>query len=162
MCSPQAAVAAIQVVGAVSDYQDQKSQAQTKANQNETTRRNADAAYLEDISRIDNERSLAKAEKGIEDFTAKQLKAKAAAKALNSGFGNPLAVFQDASFVADATMAQTSADYTADMVKSNWQMRDAYGQLSRTYASLSTPRNPSVLGTALEIAGAGADYAANT
>lgn len=162
MCSPQAAVAAIQVVGAVSDYQDQKSQAQTQANANETTRRNADKAYLEDVSRVDMERSMAAREKGLEDFTAKQLKKKEAAKALNAGFGNPLAVFQDASFVADATMAQTSADYTADMVKSNWQMRDAYGNLSRTYASLSTPRNPSVLGTALKIAGAGADYAANT
>ncbi len=53
MCNAQAAVAAIQVVGAVSDYQDQKSQAQTQANANETTRRNADKAYLEDVSRVD-------------------------------------------------------------------------------------------------------------
>lgn len=162
MCSPQLAIAAVSVAGTVMQYQDDRAAAQTKANANETARRNADKAYLEDISRIDMERTMADREKRKEDFAATQLKKKEAASALNTGFGSPLASLQNAFFDADVSIAANGADYTADLVKIGWQQRDAYGTLQRTYAGLATPRNPSKIGAALKIAGAGAEYWAAT
>ena len=162
MCNAQAVVAGLQVAGTVAKYQDDKSAAQTKANANETSRRNADQAYLEDISRIDMERTMADREKRLADFTATQAKKKEAAASLNAGFGNPLAAFQAAGFDADMELGMNSVDYTADLVKIGWQQRDSYATLQRTYNGLSTPRNPSKIGAALEIAGSGAQYEANT
>ena len=55
MCSIQAAMAGVQIVGKVQEYREQKSAASKRA-ANDRTRENANIAYMRDINKIDQEK----------------------------------------------------------------------------------------------------------
>ena len=57
MCSIQAAMAGVQIVGKVQEYREQKALAASKRAANDRTRENAQVAYMRDINKIDQEKS---------------------------------------------------------------------------------------------------------
>ena len=106
----------------------------------------------------DNESGNAQREKAVEEFRIKQLKAKDMATALNAGFGNPFRVVQDISGAADLDYNYIGFQYNKDMVMLQNQENEAYSHMVKGYSSLTSPTQPSLIGTGLQIAAAGVNY----
>lgn len=160
MCGFAEASAVFSIIGKVAEYNAAQQQADYDEAANEQTRRNADQAYLEDLSRIEVERGDAAREKGISDLREKQKRNADQATALNLGFGNPTRVVQNIGTVMDLDYNDINIDYQRDMTTLNNQRSDSYANLQRTYNSLSPISRPSIFGLGLNIAGAGASYMA--
>ena len=158
MCGVNEAVAAMKIVGAVASHQEKKTRAREKAAANYQTQRNADQAYLNDLSKIETERGRAAREKAINEFQNKIAKKKATANALNLGFGNGVRVVQNIGTEADLEYNQITEEFMGDMITLNNQRSDAYANLQRTYNSITPAYEPSFMSLALDIGGAGGDY----
>ena len=152
------ASAALQVGTAVLDYQNKKALAKQKTADNQVAMGHYNESYLNDLSKIDNESGNAQREKAVEEFRIKQLKAKDMATALNAGFGNPFRVVQDISGAADLDYNYIGFQYNKDMVTLQNQENEAYANLVKGYSSLTSPTEPSLIGTGLQIASAGVNY----
>lgn len=160
MCGFAEASAVFSIIGKVAEYNAAQQQADYDEAANEQTRRNADQAYLEDLSRIEVERGDAAREKGISDLREKQKRNADQATALNLGFGNTTRVVQNIGTIMDLDYNDINIDYKRDMTTLNNQRSDSYANLQRTYNSLSPISRPSIFGLGLNIAGAGASYMA--
>ena len=161
MCGVAEAQLALAVVTTVADFQNKSAVHQRNTAANEVSMQNANAAYLNDLSKIDNESSRAVQAKALAELTAKQELAKNQATALNSGFGNSLRVMQDMSGKHDLGFSEIAFDFEADMLSLQGSEDDAYAAMHRNYANIRPSEPPSQLGSVLQIASAGLNYGAN-
>ena len=161
MCGVAEAQLALAVVTTVADFQNKSAVHQRNTAANEVSMRNADQAYLNDLSKIDNESSRAVQAKALAELTAKQELAKNQATALNSGFGNSPRVMQDMSGKHDLGFSEIAFDFEADMLSLQGSEDDAYAAMHRNYANIRPSEPPSQLGSVLQIASAGLNYGAN-
>ena len=161
MCGVPEAQLALSVFSTVAKFQNDKAVHETNMAANEVSMRNADQAYLNDLSKIDNESSRAVQAKALAELTAKQELAKNQATALNSGFGNSLRVMQDMSGKHDLGFSEIAFDFEADMLSLQGSEDDAYAAMHRNYANIRPSEPPSQLGSVLQIASAGLNYGAN-
>ena len=163
MCSPDPATmmmisTAIQVGGAVMDYQNKKDVADTHTAANEVTMGHYNEDYLNTLSKIDNEGGNAVTEKALEEFKIQQKKSKDIAEALNLGFGDPLRAVQAVGGVADNDLNYVGFQFVKDMTTLQNQENEAYAHMVKGYSSLRSPTQPSLIGTTLQIASAGVNY----
>ena len=161
MCGVPEAQLALAVIGTVTKFQNDKAVHETNMAANEISMRNADQAYLNDLSKIDNESSRAVQAKAIAELTSRQELAKNQAMALNSGFGNSLRVMQDMSGAHDLGFSEIAFDFEADMLSLQHSENDAYAAMHRNYANIRPSDPPSLLGSGLQIVSAGLDYGSN-
>lgn len=149
---------AIQVGGAVMDYQNKKDVADTHTAANEVTMGHYNEDYLNTLSKIDNEGGNAVTEKALEEFKIQQKKSKDIAEALNLGFGDPLRAVQAVGGVADNDLNYVGFQFVKDMTTLQNQENEAYAHMVKGYSSLRSPTQPSLIGTTLQIASAGVNY----
>ena len=161
MCGVAEAQLALAVVGTVASFQNDSAVHERNTAANEVSMQNADQAYLNDLSKIDNESSRAVQAKALAELTARQELTKNQAYALNSGFGNSLRVMQDMSGEHDLGFSQIAFDFEADMLSLQGSENDAYASMHRNYANIQPSNPPSMLGSVLSIGSAGLDYGAN-
>ena len=165
MCSTDPvtlAIGALKVGTAVSSWQADRQQAANQAYADYQTRRNADQAYLTDISKIETERGRAAREKSTEELRAKMKRIKDLAAAQNAGFGNPLRVAQDVGSVFDQEYNDIAFEFEADMIALNNQSVDAYANLKRIYNNIAPVYQPNSLDLALRVGNAAVDTYAVT
>ena len=161
MCGVAEAQLALAVVGTVASFQNDKAVHKRNTAANEVSMQNANQAYLNDLSKIDNESSRAVQAKAIAELTSRQELAKNQAMALNSGFGNSLRVMQDMSGAHDLGFSEIAFDFEADMLSLQHSENDAYAAMHRNYANIRPSDPPSLLGSGLQIVSAGLDYGSN-
>ena len=161
MCGVAEAQLALAVVGTVASFQNKSAVHQRNTAANEVSMQNADQAYLNDLSKIDNESSRAVQAKALAQLTARQELTKNQAYALNSGFGNSLRVMQDMSGAHDLGFSEIAFDFEADMLSLQNSENDAYANMHRNYANIRQSDAPSLIGAGLQIASAGLDYGSN-
>ena len=152
---------ALAVVTTVADFQNKKAVHKRNTAANVVSMQNANQAYLNDLSKIDNESSRAVQAKAIAELTSRQELAKNQAMALNSGFGNSLRVMQDMSGAHDLGFSEIAFDFEADMLSLQHSENDAYAAMHRNYANIRPSDPPSLLGSGLQIVSAGLDYGSN-
>tara|TARA_B100001996_G_scaffold201803_2_gene154519 strand:+ start:4176 stop:4679 length:504 start_codon:yes stop_codon:yes gene_type:complete len=157
MCSVEAAVMGLKVVSAASSWQSDRQQASNQAYADYKTRRHADQAYLNDLSKIETERGLAAREKSLEEFKSKAKARKDSAKALNMGFGNPLRVQQDVGVVFDQEYSDIAFAFEGDMYALNNQRKDAYANMQRIYNNIAPVYMPNTTDLLIRTASAGAE-----
>jgi hypothetical protein len=158
MCSPEAQVI-MTVASTVMNYQNQKNVAKQHAADNKVAMGHYNEAYLYDLSKIDNESGNAVREKALEEFKIKQKKSLDIATALNLGFGNPLRAVQSVGGVADNDLNYVGFQFSKDMTTLQHQEQESYAHMIKGYSSLTRPDQPSLLGTTMQIASAGINYA---
>ena len=158
MCGIPEAMAALQIMQAVSGFQAQKAQAEAQEEANTRAAESANMAYLNDIQGIEMERGLAAREKALADFIQKQTSKKEEATALNLGFGNPINIIKEIGAKQDLQYIETKNEFDFDMLKLNTQSANSYTALQRNLNKLPPVAQPSPLGLGLEIATAGAGY----
>ena len=163
MCSIQAAMAGVQIVGKVQEYREQKALAASKRAANDRTRENAQVAYMRDINKIDQEKVQADQEKTVAEFKTKQESKKKLAQALNLNAGNRVAIVQDIGSLYNDEYTEINRDYKGDMITLAAQTTDAYASLAKTYNSIAPVVEPSRTGLLLDVAmTAGEGYVAHT
>ena len=151
------AIGTIKIASAVSGWQADRQQAANQAYADYETRRNADSAYLTDISKIDTERGRAAREQSTEELRAKMKRIKDLAAAQNAGFGNPLRVAQDIGTVFDQEYNDIAFGFEDDMITLNNQRQDAYANLQRIYNNIAPVYMPNSTDLLLRTASAGAE-----
>ena len=161
MCGVAEAQLALAVVGTVASFQNKKAVHKRNTAANEVSMQNANQAYLNDLSKIDNESSRAVQAKAIAELTSRQELAKNQAMALNSGFGNSLRVMQDMSGAHDLGFSEIAFDFEADMLSLQHSENDAYAAMHRNYANIRPSDPPSLFSSGLQIVSAGLDYGSN-
>ena len=159
MCGVAEAQLALAVVTTVAGFQNDSAVHERNTAANEVSMRNANAAYLADLSKIDNESSRAVQAKALAELTAKQELAKNQAMALNSGFGNSLRVMQDMSGTHDLGFSEIAFDFEADMLSLQGSEGDAYAAMQRNYANIRPSQPPSLIGSVIELGSHGLNYA---
>ena len=163
MCSIQAAMAGVQIVGKVQEHREAKALAASKRAANDRTRENAQVAYMRDINKIDQEKVQADQEKTVAEFKTKQESKKKLAQALNLNAGNRVAIVQDIGSLYNDEYTEINRDYKGDMITLAAQTTDAYANMSKVYNSLQPVVEPSRTGLLLDIAStAGTGYIAHT
>ena len=163
MCSIQAAMAGVQIVGKVQEYREQKALAASKRAANDRTRENAQVAYMRDINKIDQEKVQADQEKAVAEFKTKQESKKKIAQNLNLNAGNSVVIVQDIGSLYNDEYTEINREYKGDMITLANQTTDAYANLSKTYNSIAPVTEPSRTGLLLDIATtAGEGYIAHT
>ena len=156
MCSIQAAMAGVQIVGKVQEYREQKALAASKRASQNQTRINANIAYMRDINKIDQEKVQADQEKAVAEFKTKQESKKKLAQALNLNAGNSIAIVQDIGSLYNDEYTEINRDYKGDMITLAAQTTDAYANMSKVYNSLQPVVEPSRTGLLLDLATTGA------
>ena len=151
------AIGALKIGTAVSGWQEQRQQASNQAYADYKTRRNADQAYLNDLSKIETERGNAAREKGVEEFRAKMEARKNLAKGQNLGFGNALRVAQDVGTTFDQDYNDIMFGFESDMYALNNQRTDAYANLQRIYNNIAPVYMSNSTDLALRIGNAAAN-----
>ena len=163
MCSIQAAMAGVQIVGKVQEYREQKALAASKRAANDRTRENAQVAYMRDINKIDQEKVQADQEKAVAEFKTKQESKKKLAQALNLNAGNAVVIVQDIGSLYNDEYTEINREYKGDMITLANQTTDAYANLAKTYNSIAPVVEPSRTGLLLDVAmTAGEGYIAHT
>ena len=137
MCSIQAAMAGVQIVGKVQEYREQKALAASKRAANDQTRVNANIAYMRDINKIDQEKVQADQEKAVAEFKTNQEKKKASAQALNLNAGNAVVIVQDIGALYNDEYTEINREYKSDMMTIGNQTTDAYANMAKTYNSIA-------------------------
>jgi len=161
MCGVAEAQLALAVVSTVASHQNKSAVHERNTAANEVSMQNANQAYMNDLSKIDNESSRAVQAKALAQLKARQELTKNQAYALNSGFGNSLKVMQEMSGEHDLGFSEIAFDFEADMLSLRNSETDAYASLHRNYTNIKPSDPPSQLGSVLEIASAGLNYGAN-
>ena len=163
MCSIQAAMAGVQIVGKVQEYREQKALAASKRVANNKTRENANVAYIRDINKIDQEKVQADQEKAVAEFKTKQESKKKLAQALNLNAGNAVVIVQDIGSLYNDEYTEINREYKGDMITLANQTTDAYANMAKTYNSIAPVVEPSRTGLLLDVAmTAGEGYVAHT
>ena len=163
MCSIQAAMAGVQIVGKVQEHREAKALAASKRAANDQTRVNANIAYMRDINKIDQEKVQADQEKAVAEFKTNQEKKKASAQALNLNAGNAVVIVQDIGALYNDEYTEINREYKSDMMTIGNQTTDAYANMAKTYNSIAPVVEPSRTGLLLDIAmTAGEGYIAHT
>jgi len=159
MCGVPEAQLALSVFSTVAKFQNDKAVHETNMAANEISMRNADQAYLNDLSKIDNESSRAVQAKALAELKARQELTKNQAYALNSGFGNSLKVMQDMSGKHDLGFSEIAFDFERDMLSLQGSENDAYAALHRNYSNIRPSQPPSLIGSVIELGSHGLNYA---
>ena len=163
MCSIQAAMAGVQIVGKVQEYREQKALAASKRAANDRTRENAQVAYMRDINKIDQEKVQADQEKAAAKIKTDMEKKKKSAQALNLNAGNAVVIVQDIGSLYNDEYTEINREYKGDMITLANQTTDAYANLAKTYNSIAPVVEPSRTGLLLDVAmTAGEGYVAHT
>jgi len=149
MCDIQAA---LQVAGAVVSHQQKKADNKAIRRDQETTRRNADKAYLHDIVKIDQEKILADQEKLLAEIRTKAKRDGEIAQKQNLGNANNTKIVQSLGALYDEDWIDITRGYDKDITLFQNQQTEAYANLSKTYNSLKPPTDPSRTGLMLEVA----------
>ena len=158
MCDAVSAITAgLKIATAVQGYRSQRAVAKGQELANAQTRKNSDQAYLNDLSKIDNEYVLASRERKVADFKTSQEKIKKQSQALNLNAGNGDKIIQDIAGTYDMSFLDTARDYETDVIKLMSQEREAYAAQARRYNSLPPVVMPSKTGLMLQVATAGAE-----
>ncbi|MEL0238956.1 MAG: hypothetical protein VW946_05790 [Gammaproteobacteria bacterium] len=145
-------VTALKVGTAIYNYQNEKAIAKGKRIANDKTRENADANYLANIAKIDNEKNEAAMEKTTEELRNNMAKKAEQATGLNLGFGNATRILQSVSGKYDMSYADILQGYRQDMTQLMSDEDAAYANLVKTYNSIKPVTEPSRTGLALQIA----------
>ena len=163
MCSIQAAMAGVQIVGKVQEYREQKALAASKRAANNITRENAQVAYMRDINKIDQEKVQADQEKAVAKFKTDMEKKKKSAQALNLNAGNAVVIVQDIGSLYNDEYTEINREYKGDKITLANQTIDAYANMAKVYNSIAPVTEPSRTGLLLDIATtAGEGYVAHT
>lgn len=158
MCDAvSATIAALKVATAVQEFRSAKAVAKGQEIANEQTRRNSDQAYLNDLSKIDNEAVSANREKKVEEFILRQENNKKQSQALNLNAGNAVKVVQDIAGTYDMQFLDVVRDYETDVMKLRGQESEAYAAQQRRYNSIKPVVMPSQTGLMLQVASIGAE-----
>ncbi len=158
MCGVPEAMAALQILQSIGNYQAQKEQAKAQEAANVRAAESANIAYLNDLQTIETERGLAAREKALEDFKLRQEAAKERAKKFNEGFGSAITIMREIGSKQDLQYVETKNEFDFDMLKLNTQAANSYTALQRNYNKIPPVAKPSALGLGLQIATAGAGY----
>ena len=163
MCSIQAAMAGVQIVGKVQEYREQKALAAEKRRANAITIENANRAYIRDINKIDQEKVQADQEKAAAKIKTDMEKKKKIAQNINLNAGNRVAIVQDIGSLYNDEYNENARDYKGDMITLANQTTDAYANMAKTYNSIAPVVEPSRTGLLLDVAmTAGEGYIAHT
>ena len=149
MCDIQAA---LQVAGAVVSHRQKKADNKAIRRDQETTRRNADKAYLHDIVKIDQEKINADREKLLAEIRTKAKRDGEIAQKVNLGNANNTKIVQSLGALYDEDWVDITSGYDKDITLFQNQQTEAYANLSKTYNSLKPPTDPSRTGLMLDVA----------
>jgi len=149
MCTVQAA---LQVAGAVVQYQNKKAENKAIRRDQDTTRRNADKGYLHDLNKIDQEKVNADMEKSKAEIRSKAEKNLEISQKTNLGFGNNTKIVQSIGYLFDDDWNEITSGYDKDVQIFQNQQTEAYANLSKTYNSLKPPIEPSRTGLIIDVA----------
>ena len=149
MCTVQAA---LQVAGAVVQYQNKKAENKAIRRDQDTTRRNADKGYLHDMVKIDQEKVNADMEKSKAEIRSKAEKNLEISQKTNLGFGNNTKIVQSIGYLFDDDWNEITSGYDKDVQIFQNQQTEAYANLSKTYNSLKPPKEPSRTGLIIDVA----------
>lgn len=158
MCGVPEAMAALQILQSIGNYQAQREQAKAQEAANVRAAESANMAYLNDLQTIETERGLAAREKALEDFKMRQALKKEKHELLNKGYGNPITIMREIGSKQDLQYVETKNEFDFDMLKLNTQAANSYTALQRNYNKIPPVAKPSALGLGLQIATAGAGY----
>ncbi len=148
MCTVQAA---LQVAGAVVQYQNKKAENKAIRRDQETTRRNADKGYLHDLNKIDQEKVNADMEKAKAEIKTKAERDGEIAQKTNLGFGNNTKIVQSIGALYDEDWNEITSGYDKDIQLFANQKTEAYANMSKTYNSLKPPIEPSRTGLLIDV-----------
>ena len=151
MCDIQAALA---VAGTVQSYRQKKADNKAIRRDQETTRRNADKAYLHDITKIDQEKITADQEKTIAEIRTKAKRDGEIAQKVNLGNANNTKIVQSIGALYDEDWIDITRGYDKDIQLFENQKTEAYANQVKTYNSLKPPTDPSRTGLMLDVASA--------
>ena len=151
MCDIQAA---LQVAGAVVSHRQKKADNKAIRRDQETTRSNADKAYLHDLNKIDQEKVSADREKALSEIRTKAKRDGEIAQKVNLGNANNTKIVQSLGALYDEDWIEITRGYDKDIQLFQNQQSEAFANQSKTYNSLKPPTDPSRTGLMLEVASA--------
>ena len=151
MCDIQAA---LQVAGAVVSHQQKKADNKAIRRDQETTRRNADKAYLHDLNKIDQEKVNADREKVLSEIRTKAKRDGEIAQKINLGSANNTKIVQSLGALYDEDWIDITRGYDKDIQLFQNQQSEAFANQAKTYNSLKPPTDPSRTGLMLDVASA--------
>lgn len=149
MCDIQAA---LQVAGAVTAYRQKKVDNAAIRRDQETTRSNADKAYLHDMVKIDQEKINADMEKTKAEMRTKAERDREIAQKINLGNANDTKIVQSIGAMYDEDWIDITSGYEKDIQLFKNQQTEAYANQVKTYNSLKPPTDPSRTGLMLDVA----------
>jgi len=149
MCDIQAA---LQVAGAVVSYRQKKADNKAIRRDQETTRSNADKAYLHDMVKIDQEKVNADREKALAEIRTKAKRDGEIAQKVNLGNANSTKIVQSLGALYDEDWIEITRGYDKDIQLFQNQQSEAFANQAKTYNSLKPPTDPSRTGLMLEVA----------
>lgn len=149
MCDIQAA---LQVAGAVVSHRQKKVDNQAIRRDQETTRSNADKAYLHDLNKIDQEKVSADREKVLSEIRTKAKRDGEIAQKVNLGNANSTKIVQSLGALYDEDWIDITRGYDKDIQLFQSQQSEAFANQAKTYNSLKPPTDPSRTGLMLEVA----------
>ena len=157
MCTAEGA-AVLNVVGSVLKFQDKKEQAATTRVNNTIARNEYNKGYLADVTEIDGNIQDAKDEKTANIVKNKIEKISAMAKQLNLNVGDSTAIMKDIGAEYQLVEQDNDREFGIDMKTAFTQYDKAYASFTQAMNNLPVPQEPSMLGLALDVAGAGVQY----
>ena len=149
MCDIQAA---LQVAGAVVSHRQKKADNKAIRRDQETTRRNADKAYLHDMVKIDQEKVNADREKALAEIRTKAKRDGEIAQKVNLGNANNTKIVQSLGALYDEDWIEITRGYDKDIQLFQNQQSEAFANQAKTYNSLKPPTDPSRTGLMLDVA----------
>ena len=152
MCDIQAA---LQVAGSVVAYRQKKADNKGIRRDQETTRKNADKAYLHDITKIDQEKITADQEKTIAEIRTKAKRDGEIAQKVNLGNANNTKIVQSLGALYDEDWIDITRGYDKDVQLFQNQQSEAFANQAKTYNSLKPPTDPSRTGLIIDVASTG-------
>ena len=158
MCTAEAGFA-LNVVSSIADHNAKKEQAYRTSVSNFHAKNAASAALFDDYGQIDNNKINAAKEKAAEKFAIKRDKIAEMSKQLALNVGNATAIYKDIGTDTDKEFMDVNMAFTKDMISFNRQENEAYASYTNTINNLPVPVQPSDMALAINVAGAGVDYA---
>jgi hypothetical protein len=149
MCDIQAA---LQVAGTVQSFRQKKADNKAIRRDQETTRSNADKAYLHDMVKIDQEKVNADREKVLAEIKTKAKRDGEIAQKVNLGNANSTKIVQSLGALYDEDWIEITRGYDKDIQLFQNQQSEAFANQAKTYNSLKPPTDPSRTGLMLEVA----------
>ena len=152
MCDIQAA---LQVAGAVQSFRQKKADNKAIRRDQETTRSNADKAYLHDMVKIDQEKVNADREKALAEIRTKAKRDGEIAQKVNLGNANSTKIVQSLGALYDEDWIEITRGYDKDIQLFQSQQSEAFANQAKTYNSLKPPTDPSRTGLIIDVASTG-------